>query len=299
MSAFEEVDKLVREWQPLALPTEFQYRNALIVLLRERLKRAKIEPEYRHKGTTIDIYVRQPGFLGSSEVFVELKRNLLQKSQYDRLVGQIESLEPGKNAIVVVLCGETNPSLVTRFRDKYEITDGPQFRVILSDEPITVVVKTVAAQSPHSSLRLKWPKPLGTYIAASSETIPPFPRSLSGYRSEEGKDFWNKPFPVKGRIRILQNNGWQGIPNFPHTMNGCSSGVFMIRWRSADPNVRLQSSTGYSAAVASQGAKTGVFGYMSATNCEQPMFTFGDSPAQDGSTLVDIYYELKFWQAAP
>src|SRR5712691_7198473 len=107
MSAFEDVYKLVREWQPQALPTELQYRNSLMTFLHERLTKARIEPEYRHKGTTTDIYVKQPGFFGSSEVFVELKRNLVQKAQYDRLVGQIESLEPGKNAIVVVLCGET------------------------------------------------------------------------------------------------------------------------------------------------------------------------------------------------
>jgi len=147
VSAFEDVGKLVREWQPPALPTELQYRNALVTLLRERLKKAKIEPEYRHKGTTIDIYVKQPGLLGSSEVFVELKRNLLQKSQYDRLVGQIESLEPGKNAIVVVLCGETNPSLVTRFKEKYEITDGLQLGVIISAEPMTVVVKKLVTNA--------------------------------------------------------------------------------------------------------------------------------------------------------
>jgi hypothetical protein len=147
MSAFEDVEKLVKEWQPPALPTELQYRNALITLLRERLKMAKIEPEYRHKGTTIDIYVKQPGFLGYSEVFVELKRNLLQKSQYDRLVGQIESLEPVKNAIIVVLCGETNPSLVTRFKEKYEITNGIQIGVSISDAPITVVVKDVGTKT--------------------------------------------------------------------------------------------------------------------------------------------------------
>lgn len=150
MSAFDYVDKLVREWQPQALPTELQYRNSLITFLRERLKDAQIEPEYRHKGTTTDIYVKQTGLLGSSEVFIELKRNLLQKSQYDRLVGQIESLEPGKNAIVVALCGETNPSLVTRFKEKYGITDGPDWGVIIRDEPITVVVKTqMLPQKPH------------------------------------------------------------------------------------------------------------------------------------------------------
>jgi hypothetical protein len=123
MSAFESVNKVVREWQPQLLANELQYRNSLTALLRERLPKGKIETEYRHSGTTIDIYVKESGLFGSSEVFVELKRNLLHKAQLDRLVGQIDSLQPGKNAILVVLCGDTNPALVTRFKEKYRIAD--------------------------------------------------------------------------------------------------------------------------------------------------------------------------------
>ncbi len=119
MSAFDSVVKLAKLWQPQVLPTELKYRDSLVSYLREKLPKEKIEPEYRHLGTTMDIYVKQAGFFGSSEVFVELKRNLLQKAQYDRLVGQIETLEPKNHPIIVVLCGETNPALLTRLRDRY------------------------------------------------------------------------------------------------------------------------------------------------------------------------------------
>jgi hypothetical protein len=157
----------------------------------------------------------------------------------------------------------------------------------------------LSATSQRSAAQRSWPKAMGVYVAASSEALPLFPHQLNGYRSEEGQDFWGKPFSAKGTLRVFQGNGWQGIPKFPNTMNGCSSGVFMIRWRSADPSVHLQSSASYSGATASQGMKTGAFGYMSATNCDQPLFNFGDAPAPNGNTLVDVYYELKFWQAAP
>jgi hypothetical protein len=153
-----------------------------------------------------------------------------------------------------------------------------------------------------------WRESTGDYVATSSASIPAFPTSLSGYRSEHGKDFWGKDFPWKGTIRVFAGNDWDSgvlYPRFPATMNGCSSGVFMIRWRSANPNVLIQSALGpyapslirsnpssISAAKSSAG-----FGYMRGTNCDQPMFKF--DRALDGSTLVDIYYELKFWQAAP
>jgi hypothetical protein len=157
--------------------------------------------------------------------------------------------------------------------------------------------KTVTIGSAGSA----WQNPNkeGTFIAVatSSEAIPLFPRALSGYRSENDKDFWNHPFSLKGTIRVFSNDEWKGIFHFPNTMNGCSSGVFMIRWRSANPNVSVQSSVRYSSRVPSDAVvRTGVFGYMSGTNCHQPMFKFGSSSVD---SLVDVYYELKFWQAAP
>jgi hypothetical protein len=138
MSAFESVLKYTKQWQPKPLPTELKYRDSLISQLREQLKEATIEPEYRHCGTTTDIYVKEKGFFGSSEVFVELKRNLTSKSQLDRLVGQIESLQPKKNFIIVVLCGETNPTLLSRLKERYNA--GQQFRVVI-DPYVDIVVK--------------------------------------------------------------------------------------------------------------------------------------------------------------
>jgi hypothetical protein len=125
VSAFEGVHKLGKEWQPQLLPTELKYRDSFVIFLRERLKDAKkIETEYRHLGTTTDIYVEQSGFFGSSAVFVELKRNFISKAQLDRLVGQLESLEPNKHFIVVILCGETNPGLVAHLKAKYKCEEG-------------------------------------------------------------------------------------------------------------------------------------------------------------------------------
>ena len=154
---------------------------------------------------------------------------------------------------------------------------------------------------PKQSAVLEWPKDFGAFIGASSEEIPAFPSTLSGFRSQDGKDFWSKPFSTKGYIRAHQGNDWEGIWKFPCTMNGCSHGVFMIRWRSADPVIRIHSVVAYSSAVISRPeVKTGTFGYMSGTNCEQPMFKFADSIYRvQGSLLVDVFYELKFWQAAP
>jgi hypothetical protein len=119
MSAIETVFKLVKDWEPGALATELKYRDSLATFLRERLKDAKIETEYRHSGTTADVYVKETGFFSSSEVFIEIKRNLQHKAALDRLVGQIQGLQPKHNKVIILLCGETNPALVTRFREVF------------------------------------------------------------------------------------------------------------------------------------------------------------------------------------
>ena len=88
----------------------------------------RIEREYRHAGTTTDVGViyKGMGFL-SNEALVcfELKRNLKKKTDYDRLVGQIEGLRPKKNNVFVVLVGDTDEALVGRLREHCKpYTDG-------------------------------------------------------------------------------------------------------------------------------------------------------------------------------
>jgi hypothetical protein len=140
MSAIETCVKLIKEWHPEVLPAELKYRNSLIAFLRNRLSNVQMETEYRHGGTTIDIYVKQSAFFGPREIFIEIKRNLQHKAQLDRLVGQIESLTPKKSNIIVVLCGDTSPALLRRLKERY-VNDVDDF---LGLDRFAVIVKETA-----------------------------------------------------------------------------------------------------------------------------------------------------------
>jgi hypothetical protein len=143
-----------------------------------------------------------------------------------------------------------------------------------------------------------WPTKEGAYTADSSETIPQFPAKLSGYKSEDGKDFWGNKFATSDSIRLVQGKRWEVIPDFPLTMNHCGEGMFMMRWRSAVQDVEIKSTLGDSTQGPSA-TKLSNFGYMFGNNCDQPMFMYSSAKKGDEVTLVDVYYELKFWQAAP
>jgi hypothetical protein len=143
MQALDTVVNLIHQWQPDRLPKELKYRDSLADFLRARLPQAIVEKEYRHSGTTSDLYVECTGFLRSSEVFIELKRNLQQKNQLDRLVGQLESLKPSKHRIIVVLCGETKPELLTRLRLQYAGLADDYFGL----KTMAIVVKAAVARA--------------------------------------------------------------------------------------------------------------------------------------------------------
>ena len=61
-------------------------------------------------------------------------------------MGQIESLQPGKDAILVVLCGDTNPALVTRLKEKYGIAG----KAVIFDPGMGVVVKGDVGKTSNS-----------------------------------------------------------------------------------------------------------------------------------------------------
>jgi hypothetical protein len=171
--------------------------------------------------------------------------------------------------------------------------------MVLKNQNDEVVRLKTEVEAKAKAEAMNWPQVEGVYTASSSDSIPQFPTKLSGYRSKSGRDFWGHPFETRGSLRIFQNNEWFGIHQFPNTMNDCSNGVFMIRWRSANPNVRVESSVRYQPDDNSAKTEIGNFGYMSGSNCDQPMFKFTGSSDGATMTLTDIYYELKFWQAAP
>ena len=150
-----------------------------------------------------------------------------------------------------------------------------------------------------TNAELAWPTQQGAYIADSSEAIPHFPSALSGFKSEDGKDFWGNKFDSSGSIRVVDGNAWEVIPDFPQTMNHCGEGMFMVRWRSGNSDVVIDSTLGYSPDKTSSQAKIGSFGYMLGTNCDEPMFKFSHVRNNNESNIADVHYELKFWQAAP
>ena len=130
------------KWSPGVLQNERAYKKSLSAFLREIAPDAHIEEEYRCFGTTIDIYLKWSGLIFSGEIYVELKYNLKQKTEYDRLVGQIEQLDPKNRSVLLILCGSlTSENFLARLRERYrDVIDSP----LPGPQGLTVVTKSQA-----------------------------------------------------------------------------------------------------------------------------------------------------------
>ena len=128
--------KLVRHWNPPPLRDEAAYRDHLLTRIRASVPPdTKVEKEYRHRGTTVDIWLRWSGLVRSDELAFELKVNLKRKTEFDRLVGQVESLDP--------INGTTDQSLLGRLQEKYAAFITPP----LTTTPSTLAIVEVPISS--------------------------------------------------------------------------------------------------------------------------------------------------------
>jgi hypothetical protein len=169
---------------------------------------------------------------------------------------------------------------------------------------LLVALLTTPIVNGQRTRRALWPKQSGVFVATSSETIPLFPRGLSGYRPvRKGFSYFDEPFEWSGSIRVGYD--WSGIPGFPAGMNHCDYGVWMLRWRNSNSDVLVASrASSYddvdkSYPFAGNAVRVGRFGYIHGFSCVQPAFKISRTLNRNSSTIDDIYYELKFWQAAP
>lgn len=135
----DTIAQCVSTWRPATQSKETAYTRLLAEHLRQNLPEdAHVESEYRHAGETLDLYVQYSGIISDDEVFIEVKRRLFRKAEFNRLVGQISSL-PLKNKILLVLIGDCDIELIGRLRRQFKRRLNGKSAMILDAPTISVV----------------------------------------------------------------------------------------------------------------------------------------------------------------
>jgi hypothetical protein len=157
-----------------------------------------------------------------------------------------------------------------------------------------------------------WNRSPDIVIVDSMEKILEFPDRLPGFAAmPDGVNYWNEPFKTRGTVRLFQGDDstkWQSLPSsnnedtgFPGSMNRCGAGMWLVRWRADHPHALIEAAVGFNwedDPVVLK-SKIGRFGYMKGTKCDEPMFRF--SKMTDGSTsqMIDLRYEIRFFEVRP
>lgn len=129
LNTYSEMKKILEKWNPKPIdkrkkePTsEKEYEKSLLAFLQEELQGVQIIPQGGRKFSRGDLVIIRKSMVGGSyEDVIELKLGLKSCASYQRLVGQIETYEPGRHGMVfVVICGkDADPKLLMELRLKY------------------------------------------------------------------------------------------------------------------------------------------------------------------------------------
>lgn len=153
----------------------------------------------------------------------------------------------------------------------------------------------------HKVTTKEWNTEIGIHASNNIADLPEFPTKLKGFQpTKEGTDYFGDKIEQEGTVRVMAGE-WQGIEKFPASMNDCSQGMYMLRWRTSNEQAQVDSGSSYMVEGLNEKDATivtGNSGYITGTNCEQPFFRFKPADSNSGN-MVDVSYKLMFWKIAP
>lgn len=113
----DHVEGLIKEWKPRGCETEKDFEKSLYNYLEKAMEGKEITKQYGVGRSKVDIAI-------GKKVFIELKKDLKNTGQLQRLIGQIEIYEKDLANVIVVLCGEVDKNLLKQLMDKTKKYDG-------------------------------------------------------------------------------------------------------------------------------------------------------------------------------
>ena len=110
------VEGLVKEWRPRGCESEKDYEKSLYKYLEKKLEGKEITKQHGVGRSKVDIAV-------GKKVFVELKKDLKNTGQLQRLIGQLELYSKDLSNLIIILCGEVDKNLLNQLKDKVKSYD--------------------------------------------------------------------------------------------------------------------------------------------------------------------------------
>ena len=124
-----------------------------------------------------------------------------------------------------------------------------------------------------------------------SQAVPAFPTSVPGYRLKGKKQ--------RSEVRLFEGAKWEALPPMDQGMAGhCDIAIWVVRWRSRNPNVIVAAALGDTAFPGFNRIgkpSTGGAGYITGNACVSPGLKIWADPGHEGDILIDVDYEYQIW----
>ncbi len=117
------IENLIKEWKPRGCKTEKDYEESLYNYLEKQLEGKEITKQYGVGRVKVDLAVNK-------KVFIELKNDLKNTGQLQRLIGQLELYAKDLNNIIIVICGDVDKNLLKQLIDQKKKSYDDAFPVL-------------------------------------------------------------------------------------------------------------------------------------------------------------------------
>ena len=95
---------LINRWSPGKCNTEKDYEQSFLRFLNKEIPEIKITPQFALGRSKADLLI-------GNKIIVEIKKDLMTTSKYNRLIGQLIRYKEWDRQVIVLLVGKTAPDL--------------------------------------------------------------------------------------------------------------------------------------------------------------------------------------------
>lgn len=156
--------------------------------------------------------------------------------------------------------------------------------------PATQAVETAGASTARIPGSFKVAGRVKAYVW--TKQVPEFPRKVRGFQLDGTS--------VQTETRLFEPEGWKALIPLDRGLAGhCDSWMWVVRWRSRNPDVVVASGlldTALPPPYSPLRMTKGGAGYMTGSACVSPGLRFDSTLNGNASNLVDIDYEYQVWR---
>lgn len=107
----DDVERLIRDWNPQGCRTKADYERSLSAFLKENLKEKEIVRK-------VTIGKMKVALAIGGTIFIQIRKDLQNQDQLKRLITQIDGYSKNLKNLILILCGAVDKNLLTQVRKK-------------------------------------------------------------------------------------------------------------------------------------------------------------------------------------